>query len=165
MPTKTKQLIVSRLILVATPSERTAYELRESQGLPPDAVVNPCVFEVKVAGNYRYCCWAGGDLVEGKDGELEPVLTKVGLAAYEALTRLPFLSTRKLIFQQVKRGPTPIQQKIVETFLMSSGSRAAICFVGDLAKELDGEMFKSMNMKGLVSLEECVARYASEDAA
>lgn len=162
---KTKPIIESRLIIGATPPEEFARAVRAAQGIPADTQINPCVFEVTVAGQTRYCCWSGGRLVQGEDGEPQPEFTVPGRAALEALLALPFIDARaKVIVQEVKLGPTPVQEKVIASFLASSGSRAPICFVGDLAKELDGQMATSMNMQGFVPLAECIERHSAKGA-
>jgi hypothetical protein len=155
---KSKPLIESRLILGAQPPDDIAQAIRESENLAPDAVISPCVFEVQVCGQTRYCCWSGGRMMPGEDGNPEPEFTPMGHVAFAALLSLPFLSKKKIIIQQIVKGRTPIRDKVINAFLASRGTKAPICFVGDLAGELDGEMFKSVNMAGFVELSECIER-------
>lgn len=147
----------SRLILGATPTPQTEQALRIVNGFTPGTELSMQVFEVTIDRTIRYCCWAGGSVTRDSP---RPQLTPAGRGALEALMRLPhlydqdgnFLNT--LVFQGVALGKTPIPRKIAASFRMSADVGAIICFVGDLAKELDGHVGKNMNIKGVVNIGE-----------
>jgi hypothetical protein len=69
----------------------------------------------------------------------------IGLATLEALTRT-FPNASALIYQEIKRGKTPLQEKI-KAAILAAPDDALICFVGDMAKELDG-LSKEFNPTG-----------------
>ena len=152
--------ISSKIIIGATPTPATEQELRTSFGAKPDAVVSMSVFEVRVDGRTRYCCWSGGELLRDPNGIGGPMphLTQAGQGACEALMRLPYLYGRdgeflhSLVFHEVKLGKTPLQRKIIAAFRMTADANAVICFVGDLAVELDGHMSPAFNLKGAVDI-------------
>lgn len=138
--------IQSRMILGARPSPETLAEITAQ--LKPNAdVVGFCVFETKVGHKTVYCCWSGG----GLDKEGKPELTLVGRAAFEALCSLPDAmpdaNPTCMIFAEVKIGITPLQWK-VKKIILDAPVGAYICFVGDLAKELDGHMGRAFNLTG-----------------
>ena len=152
--------ISSKIIIGATPTPATEQELRTSFGAKPDAVVSMSVFEVRVDGRTRYCCWAGGKLLadQSGSGNVAPHLTLAGKGACEALMRLPYLYDQDgaflytLVFHGVALGKTPLQRKIIAAFRMSADVNAVICFVGDLAVELDGHMSLAFNLNGAVDI-------------
>jgi len=90
-----------------------------------------------------FCCWAGGTINRETN---EPMLTLVGAASVESLAALPG-EPYDLVIQEVRKGKRPIQDKIIESIL-AAPEGARICFVGDLAGELDGEMSKAFNLCG-----------------
>lgn len=158
-----KQPLTSSLIVGALPTAETARKMRAQMGLQDDdAQINPMVLEVQIGGRNRYCCWSGGEVPRAPDGGppdwTQTKLTLAGQAAMEALTALPFLTRKALVFQEVKLGPTPLQQKVVEAFERTADVDAAIVFVGDLAGELDGKMTPAFNLCGMVDLDAILAR-------
>lgn len=163
---KPPPLLTSKFILGAAPGEDTAAQLRAEVGAEADAQINPCVFEVEVGRQRRYCCWSGGTIprAPGNSSEVGAVqdirLTLAGRAAMEALTALPFIEHKALVFQELRVGKTPLRQKVVETFYKTAAQQALIVFVGDLAGELDGKMGPAFNLAGYIQLDEILARHA-----
>ena len=96
-------------------------------------------FEVECDGVTYYCCLSGGKIVDGL-----PVLTLVGRAAAEALASIAPKGTHLLI-QELKLGKTPIQEKMANAF-RRAGANGFVCFIGDMAHELDGHAFKALNV-------------------
>lgn len=133
--------IQSRIIIGARASVKTELALRKATGQKGE--IGFCVFETHVGRKRIYCCWSGGTL-NHETGE--PSLTPTGIGAMEALCSLPFKKSI-LIFAEVKIGKTPLQDKIKQ-IILDAPDDAFICFVGDLAKELDGKMGPAFNPTG-----------------
>lgn len=133
--------IQSRYIFGATCSEDTAKALRKNKQARNADILQFMVMQTSVGHKTHYVCMSGGRIKDGK-----PELTLVGQGALEALTALPFKGS-VLIFAECKLGPTPLQDKIKQVIL-DAPANALICFVGDLAKELDGHMTPAFNMTG-----------------
>jgi hypothetical protein len=152
----------SKIIIGASPTPDTEQQLRIEQGWASDIDVSMTVFEVEVDGNIRYCCWSGGALIPDPAGSGHPVphLTPAGQGACEALLRLPYLYgpdgefLHTLVFHGIAVGKTPLRDKVISAFRMSADVNAVICFVGDLAKELDGKMGVTFNVCGAVPIGE-----------
>lgn len=136
----TRAEISSRMFIGAQASPDTMAKL--SMGME-EKIISFCVFETHVGHKKVHCCWSGGRL--NRDGT--PELTAVGQAALEALCRLPNLEPSVMIFAEVKLGVTPLQWK-VKRIILDAPEGAFICFVGDLANELDGHMGKAFNLTG-----------------
>lgn len=86
----------------------------------------------------------------------EPRITPVGQAALEALATLPFADPQgALVMKELRMGVTPLREKVLKTFRQTADTRELICFIGDMAGELDGHMPKAFNMDGKVDLVEC----------
>lgn len=151
--------LTSKLILGAEPRGETLRALL-GEDAEPDTVVTLYVFEVRVDNTVRYCCWSGGELVRNPDNPAQaaPSLTPIGQAACEALMRLPYLYDDdgrfrySLVFHGMALGKTPLAKKVLDAFRFTADTRALICFVGDLAVELDGQVFKVMNVKDAVAV-------------
>jgi hypothetical protein len=130
------------MILGTTISDATRAKI--APGVPAIKAVdsvNFCVFEVTVDGDkVVYCCWSGGDITP--DGEV--LMSPIGEAAAEALANLPMGSNESLTICQLKIGPTPLQDKILAN-LRAAKPGAKLCFLGDLAGELDGKMSPAFN--------------------
>jgi hypothetical protein len=169
MPKHRTPTLRSKIILGASPHPDTEQRLRIQGGYPPDAILSMHVFEVEIDNTIRYCCWSGGTLIADPAGfnvasggppRAAPHLTLAGQAACEALLRLPYLYDRDgrfkcvLVFHGIARGKTPLRDKVMTAFRMSADVKAVICFVGDLAGELDGHMGKTFNLDGVVSINE-----------
>jgi hypothetical protein len=138
-------MIVSRLIIGARCSEATARAL----GPPPEGAVHSfCVFQTTASRGDRVrrvlCCWSGGRIAA------DPEFTPVGLAAFEALMRLPSCMDDHPavppipVIQQLIVGRTPLRDKIIDAVLEAPPG-ARLCFLGDLAGELDGLMSPAFN--------------------
>lgn len=124
--------------------------------LPEDGLALS-IFEVTVHGTTRYCCWAGGELLMPPEGRSEPPipsLTPAGQATVETMIALPFFQG-KLAFIQLVKGQTPIRTKVLDAFA-STPEDMMLCFFGDLAKTLDGAMYRSMNMQDFVDVKDCI---------
>jgi len=136
----------SKLITGVTASEVTNRRLGKEVSLEARQQIQYMVLKTKLDGKTYYCCWSGGELVEG-----DVRLTEVGRAALETLANLPVGGNQTLVMQQLKLGPTPLQDKVKATFRkLPSGSK--ICFFGDMSGELDGEMHKAFNVTGSVEI-------------
>ncbi len=135
--------IQSRMIIGAQCNPDTLEKIIENQPRMKGSQVTFCVFETSVGHKVVHTCWSGGK-VDHETGE--PSFTLPGLAAMEALCNLPFPQT-VLIFAETKLGKTPLQEKIKQ-IILDAPEGARICFVGDLAKELDGQMGKAFNLSG-----------------
>jgi hypothetical protein len=145
-------MIVSRWIIGATCDDEHLAKIREANpDMPPHAVVSLSVMETTASRGARsrrvLCCWAGGDVTD--KGEI--LISLIGEAAVNALMRLPACMddqlTKKgtLVFRQVKLGKTPLRDKVIDAVLEAKpGER--LCFIGDLAKELDGQMAPTFNI-------------------
>lgn len=124
--------------------------------LPEDGLALS-IFEVTVHGTTRYCCWAGGELIappEGSSGPPIPSLTPAGQATVETMIEFPFFQG-KLAFIQLVKGKTPTRIKVLDAFA-STPEDMMLCFFGDLAKTMDGQMYTSMNMQDFVDLKDCI---------
>jgi hypothetical protein len=132
--------LVTKFIEGTKPEAGTLLELQEKMKVPANASINLMVFETSFKDKKVYTCWSGGAIQDG-----EPKLTLVGRAALEALINLPLGSNDKLIFQELKMGPTPLREK-VRAAVMKADPGAKICFIGDMQGELDGQMHKAFNL-------------------
>ncbi|MDH1069643.1 hypothetical protein N5B96_09155, partial [Acinetobacter johnsonii] len=56
-----------------------------------------------------------------------------------------------IIFQEVNIGKTPLKIKVKKA-LKKVPRNSVICFVGDMAKELDGVLLPILNVKGTISV-------------
>ncbi len=136
----------SQLITGVTASEVTNQRFKKQIGLSSQQQPMYVVLRVKLDGKTYYCCWSGGCV---EDGDVK--LTEVGQAALETLAALPVGSNETLVMQQLKLGPTPLQQK-VKNSLRKLPSGAKVCFFGDMAGELDGHMHQAFNVVGTVDI-------------
>lgn len=116
------------------------------------------VFEVQIDKQVRYCCWSGGTMRDDQGQNMaEPRATLVGQAALEALAGLPFADPQgTLVMKELRMGATPLREKVLKVFRQTADTRELICFIGDMAGELDGHMPKAFNMNGSVNLVDCV---------
>lgn len=146
--------LTSTMILGAEPRGETAQALL-GDAWEPDTELMFSVFEVRVDNSVRYCCWSGGSLVRNpaNPAQVAPSLTPTGRAACEALMRLPYLYDDdgrfrySLVFHGLVLGKTPLAKKVLDAFRYTTDVNALICFVGDLAGELDDHMPKAFNWK------------------
>jgi|ERR1700688_3904317 len=157
---KSNNKISSKLIIGATPPPEIEQQLRIMNGFPIYNELSMQVFEVEVDNTIRYCCWAGGQLLPDQIGmgDVLSNLTPVGQAACLAMLRLPYLYDKEgnplyaLVFHEIKMGKTPLQRKVIAAFRQTADVNAIICFVGDLAKELNGQMGITFNVNGAVEI-------------
>lgn len=162
---KMADTIEARLIIGVTCDPMTEMAVRAIQKVSEQQAtqISFHVFQVKVNGVTRYCCFAGGQRSgpppEGGDfrqltsdtAEGWPLLTLIGQAALEALANVPVPSD-SLVFAEIRKGKTPIRTKMIEIFKRSGNAK--VCFFGDLAGELDGLMSKSINLQGMIDVKE-----------
>jgi hypothetical protein len=152
--------LTSKFIMGASPHPQTEQLLRISSGIAPGTELSMMVFEVEIDHTIRYCCWSGGKMIPPPSGQgaTLPHLTPAGQAACEALLRLPHLYgpdgefLYALVFHEVRMGKTPILDKVMAGFRRTADVNAVICFVGDLAGELDGQVSKTMNISGAIEV-------------
>jgi hypothetical protein len=130
----------TRMIQGTKPTAETLTLLQKEYELPTGASINLMVFEIEARQGKYYCCWSGGEITDG-----EAKMTLVGQAAAEALVNLPLGDTQGLIVQELRLGSTPLREKVEETLRMHPPG-AKICFLGDMAKELDGKLHEAFNV-------------------
>lgn len=138
--------IKAKIIIGSKPEPETIRELEQLGKTPPGQPMGFFVFELDYNGRIFYCSWSGGELTE------EGVrLSLVGKAAMECLKNLPMGSDDLFVFQQMRRGRTPLKQKICEV-LDNTPEHTKICFFGDINGELQGEIAKIFTPTGLIDL-------------
>jgi hypothetical protein len=134
--------IKSKLISGVSASEITNRRFQKQAGIAPGTKIAYMVLKVKLDSKTYYCCLSGGKLDSG-----EVLLTDVGRAALETLLGLPVGNDEDIVFQEVEIGETPLDIKVKATLRkLRSGSK--VCFVGDMAGELDGKLFNVFNVSG-----------------
>jgi hypothetical protein len=142
-------MIVSRMIFGAECDPALLDAIRPAD-VDKDVQITLSVFQTTASrGNATgrvLCCWAGGHLEPS--GEI--LMTPVGQAAVDALMRLPacmddqLADKGRLVVRELKVGKTPLREKVIDAVLEAEpGDR--LCFLGDLAGELDGQMFLTFN--------------------
>ena len=131
--------LVSKMIEGTKPEAATLLELQQKMNLPADTSINLMVLETSFKEKKVYTCLSGGVIEDG-----QPKLTLIGRAALEALVNLPLGNNEKLVFQELKLGPTPLREK-VRAAIMKVEPGMKICFIGDMQGELDGHMLKALN--------------------
>lgn len=132
--------LASKMIEGTKPEPATLAELQQQMGIPKETSINLMVLETSFKDKKVYVCWSGGAIEDG-----QPKLTLVGRAALEALINLPLGDSSKLVFQELKMGPTPLKDK-VRSAIMRADPGMKICFIGDMSGELDGHMHKAFNL-------------------
>lgn len=132
--------ISTKLIEGNKPEAQTLLELQQSMGIAPHISIMMCVFEVTLQDKKVYACWSGGLVQDG-----QPMLNLVGRAALEALINLPLGTNDNLIFQELKIGVTPLDEK-VKHIISQAPAGSKICFLGDLQGELDGHIAQAFNV-------------------
>lgn len=137
------QKIDMKLIIGSKPNVDTMQEIIAAYGHDKGAGMSFTVFELNYKGKTIYASWSGGAMT--KDG---PALTLVGKAAFESMVNLPFGNDTDLTFLQMCLGPTPLLTKI-SAFLDTQPDQAKVCLLGDLAKELDGQIAHIFNPVGI----------------
>lgn len=156
---KLKEPISSRNIMGGRCTPKTENTLRATiPGMSSQTEVNLMVFEVQIDKQVRYCCWSGGTMHDDQfQNVTEPRVTPVGQAALEALAGLPFADPQgALVMNELRIGATPLREKVLKAFRRTADTRELICFIGDIAGELDGHMHKAFNMNGSVNWVDCV---------
>lgn len=138
--------IKSKLISGVVGNEVRNQKFRNQIGLLYSQQLAYMVFETKIDGVAYYCCWSGG-VIEGG----EPKLTEVGRAALEVLVALPIGNDDTLYFQELKIGATPLKKKVI-CMLREKPPLSKVCFVGDMAGELDGKLAEAFNLSGVKEL-------------
>lgn len=138
--------IKAKMIIGSKPEPDTIRELEQLGKMPPGQLMGFSVFELNYNGKIFYCSWSGGELTpEGVS------LSLIGKAAMESLKNLPMGSKDLFVFQQMRRGKTPLKQKICEV-LDNTPESTKICFFGDINGELKGEITKVFTPAGLIDL-------------
>lgn len=132
--------VVTKLIEGTKPEADTLTAIQQTMGVPAGVSINLMVFEVTFKDKTIYCCWSGGEIIDG-----QPHLTLIGQAAMEALVNLPLGDNSTFIIQELKLGPTPLREK-VRAVVMKVPANAKVCFIGDMQGELDGLMHKAFNL-------------------
>ena len=131
--------IPARLIIGSLPSEETIKEFMDLGHNKEQ--IGFIVFEVVYEGKTIYCAWAGGKVVNGS-----PEFTLIGRGAVESLMNLP-MGSKDLVIQELKLGKTPISKKIKDC-LSHLPDRSKVCFLGDMANELDGKLASNFSFVG-----------------
>lgn len=137
--------IKSKMITGVSASEITNRRIiRDSQidFLKPGTRIAYMVMKVKFDNKTYYCCLSGGVIKEG-----EPKFTQIGMAAFETLMALPVGNDSDVFIQEIKIGSTSLEDKVKQTLRKNIGG-AKICFVGDMAGELDGKLLNIFNVSG-----------------
>lgn len=137
------QKIDMKLIIGSKPNVDTMEEIIAAYGPEKGTAMSFTVFELNYKGKTIYASWSGGEMT--KDG---PALTPVGKAAFESMLNLPFGNDGDLYFLEMRLGPTPLLHKI-SAFLDTQPDQAKVCLLGDLAKELDGQIAHIFNPVGI----------------
>lgn len=140
------EFIKSHLITNASASLKRDYKNVELYGFPADISLRYMVFRTIVGKKTVYCCWVGGELMNG-----EVMLTPIGQAAFDVLVNLPCVEKGVLIFQELKLGRIPVKAKVKKA-LKKAPRNSCICFFGDISGDLDGEMHNSLNLIGNVEI-------------
>lgn len=130
----------SRLIVGTKPSAESLQRVKDMMKVPDNVSISLMVFEVTYNNKTYYCCWSGGEIRNGT-----PYLSALGQATMEALVALPMGSNDSLIIQELKLGQTPLKTKVKNTFARATPN-SKICFVGDMAGELDGHIVKAFKL-------------------
>jgi hypothetical protein len=153
-----KPPIVSKMILGVRCTPHSEAKLRAAMpNILAKTEINLSIFEVHIDKQVRYCCWSGGTLRDDVGQLAEPRMTVTGQAAAEALMNLPFADPQgAVVMKELLIGKTTIREKVLSVFRQTADTREVICFVGDLAGELDDHMFKAFNVVGSVNIIDCV---------
>jgi len=126
-------------------NRRFTQETEIDHGVKVAAIVLKVTFDHKTF----YCCMSGGEMNEDKS---DFSLTRVGKMTMDALLKL---ETEKknptIVFQEIGIGSIPLDQK-VKRVLRKLPSGSKVCFVGDMAGELDGVLFNVFNVDGSTAL-------------
>ena len=136
--------IRSKLIDDAIVNELDNRRITKELGCSPATKICAVLLKVSFERKTFYCCMAGGE-VDAVKGDFS--LTHIGRMTLDALMNLP-VKNEQIVFQEVKIGTIPLRQKITRVFRrFPSGTK--ICFIGDMAGELDGVLFNVFNVEGI----------------
>ncbi|MGX5833761.1 hypothetical protein ACWIJ6_06345 [Aeromonas piscicola] len=139
-------IVKSYFIENTSVSMKTEFSNARNFDLPMDVNQRYCVFKTFVDKKIIYCCWSSGYIENDK-----PKLTAIGSAALEALCGLTATDKKILILQEIKLGKTPVKSKVRKA-LKKAPRNAAICFIGDFDKALDGYMIPALNVVGVTEV-------------
>lgn len=120
--------------------------IKKDNDLPMGVKLRYMVFKTFIDDKPIFCCMSGGKMING-----QPHLTSVGEATLAALCNITSSSKEVIIFQEVNIGKTPLKIKVKKA-LKKVPRNSVICFVGDMAKELDGVLLPILNVKGTISV-------------
>lgn len=119
-------------------------KLTEELGIDNKKILKPLLLRVKFEHKTYYCCMSGGCI----DKENQDVLlTPVGRATLDALA---VFSNQKnpeflLVLQEIRLGKVSLEEKVKRS-LRAYPSNTSICFIGDMAGELDGILLDVFNL-------------------
>jgi hypothetical protein len=138
--------IKSKIINNAPVNELDTRRMGKDIGYP-NAEIRPVLMKVRFNNKTFYCCMAGGKVdAYGSDASL----TVIGKFTLQALIELPVKQT-PIVLQEIKIGTVSLKQKVIRVFRQyPSGTK--ICFIGDIAGELDGILIKIFNIDGVTQL-------------
>lgn len=137
-------------LIIGYPNDRKLMdEIRKELGALPGQEIRFQVMRTTVDNVEYWVCWSGGKLKEGAvtaNGvdHHDVAFTQTGDFALRTLIDLPFGSST-IYIQELRMGKIPLQEKVIN-MLKERAPGSKICFVGDLAKELDGKMCVSFNL-------------------
>ncbi len=120
--------------------------IKKDNDLPMGVKLRYMVFKTFIDDKPIFCCMSGGKMING-----QPHLTSVGEATLAVLCNITSSSKEVIIFQEVNIGKTPLKIKVKKA-LKKVPRNSVICFVGDMAKELDGVLLPILNVKGTISV-------------
>ncbi|HYX39665.1 MAG TPA: hypothetical protein VE954_41740 [Oligoflexus sp.] len=146
--------ISSRMIENFCGNRSHAKEFKNSMGFSDNAKLSLSLFEIRCHGKTFYCCWSGGYVKP--DGEA--FCTEVGAASLVALRDLPLGKNDQLFVRELKMGRMPLQEKVTN-FLKECPDGSRICFLGDIQKELDGEMFAAFNVTSAIDFKDLLKQH------
>lgn len=132
----------SKMITGVSASEITNRRITRDMGISPGTQIAYMLLKVKLENKNYYCCLSGGHIENN-----ETYFTEVGKAAFETLLHLPAGNDSDVVVQEIKIGQTPLEEK-VKTILRKLPSGSRVCFLGDMAGELDGVLFNVFNVSG-----------------
>lgn len=137
------QKIDMKLIVGSKPNVETMEQIISAYGQDKSGSMSFTVFELHYKGKTIFASWSGGEMTpEG------PAFTLIGKGALESMLNLPFGNDGDLTILEMRLGPTPLLTKI-SAFLDTQPDQAKVCLLGDLAKELDGQIAHIFNPIGV----------------
>ena len=139
-------IIKSYLLDIVDSSLQCDLNIKKDNDLPMGVKLRYMVFKTFIDDKPIFCCMSGGKMING-----QPHLTSVGEATWAVLCNSTSSSKEVIIFQEVNIGKTPLKIKVKKA-LKKVPRNSVICFVGDMAKELDGVLLPILNVKGTISV-------------